>query len=159
MHVQETINFKLTFKPNYWNLPPHACVSIDDQVKFDNTITVENNVVEFSHTLLFNQPHKLMIKRSGKTDDQVRKNTDGTYDDQMLIISKIVIDGVNVQNIIYTDSYYEPNYPKIWAKQQELAGIVLEKKVIAETHLGHNGTWTLPFTSPFYLFLMDKMNV
>jgi hypothetical protein len=158
MLSQEFINFKIKFTPKFWDRPPVACISVNDEVKFHNNVTSENFIVDFSHTMDFHQKHCLSIKRSGKTDDQVRKNLDGSYDDQALIINQIIIDGVDIRNIIYTDSYNEPVYPEAWAQEQRLANIVLEDRVPGETYLGHNGIWRLNFTSPFYQFVMDKMH-
>jgi hypothetical protein len=158
MRNQEIIDFKIKFTPQFWNRPPVACILIDDEVKFHDAITHQNSIVEFFHTMSFDQKHCLTILRSGKTDDQVRKNPDGSYDDQALIIDQIKIDGIDIRNIIYTDSYNEPSYPSVWAKEQQDAGVILKQYIPGETYLGHNGTWKLHFTSPFYQFIMDKLH-
>jgi hypothetical protein len=146
MNNQETIDFELSFTSIYSDQAAHATILIDDQIKFDGKITDFKTIVSFTHTLDFKQ-HCLTIQRSGKTAE-----------DQMLVIDQIKIDGINIRNVIYTDSINEPEYPKLWELQQIKAGNTLEKQVIGETHLGHNSTWRLMFTSPFYQFLMDKMN-
>jgi hypothetical protein len=141
----ETIKFKIYFKTHFGDQPPRAKISIDDMVKFDQAVD-QDGPVEFEHQLGFGS-HRLTINRYNKTDK-----------DQILILDRMIIDGVDIQNIIDSLSYNEPDYPKLWALQQQQQGIVLEKRILAETHFGHNGTWSLEFTSPFYEFLMDAMN-
>ena len=158
MLARETIDFQIKFISNYWNNPPWACVLVNDVIKFDGAITENTSLIKFSHTLEFDSTHCLTIKRSGKSNNEIRKNIDGTIEDQILIIDQIKIDGVDIRNILYTDSYNQPVYPVAWAKEQISAGLTLEKYVPGETHLGHNGTWRLNFTSPFYQFLINKMN-
>jgi hypothetical protein len=158
MLCQETIDFEIKFTSIYWDQPPEVCVLIDNEAKFRGAITDQITVLRFSHTLQFDQPHCLTIIRSGKTDEQVKRNQDGTLSDQALVIEQIKVDGIDIKHIIYTNSYNEPIYPKVWARAQTAAGIELEKYIPAETYLGHNCTWRLAFNSPFYQFIMDKMH-
>ena len=153
IQTSETIKFKIEFVPTYWDKPPAATVQINDIVKFDGEIIKSPTIVEFEHTLMFNQSHQLIIHRYGKDSDQCTVNSDGTLNDQLLLINKICIDETDIQSTIWTQSYNEPEYPIDWAREQQAQGIKLEKRIPAETCLGHNGTWTLNFTSPFYKFL------
>jgi hypothetical protein len=109
---------------------------------------------EFVHELNFG-PHCLEMHRTGKTNHQMRTIENGKNEGQDVIIKYIKIDGVNIRDMIWTNSYYEPEYPEPWASQQKSQGIELEKYVPGETWLGHNGVWRLNFISPFYRFLMD----
>lgn len=152
--ASETIAFELAFKSNWWKDPPHASIYIDGQEKFNDSI-LTNQTVKFTHTLDFTE-HVLSIRRSGKNNQQVKITEQGVQG-QDLIIDQIKIDGVNIRNLIWTNAGYYPEYPEPWASQEQSRGIVLEEYVAGETHLGHNGTWELKFTSPFYRFLMDCM--
>jgi hypothetical protein len=147
MNTQETIEFEISFTSIYSDQPAYATILVDDQVKFADIISDVNTKVLFKHTLAFDKGHTLTIKRSNKTGEN-----------QMLVIDRIKIDGIDIRNIIYTDSINEPQYPKLWELQQLKAGIKLEKQITGETYLGHNSTWHLNFTSPFYQFLMNKMD-
>jgi hypothetical protein len=100
--------------------------------------------------------HQLSIRRYNKTGNQVRINDSGQLEDQMLSIKKITIDDINIRNIIWCKSYNEPEYPELWASQQRAKGINLEKFILGETNFGHNCTWRLEFTSPFYQFIFDS---
>jgi hypothetical protein len=145
---KETIKFELEFFPEYIdNDFPQAKILIDSEVKFDGFIDNDQSSVAFLHTLEFDQSHQLIIDRYGKTNKP-----------QQLTIKRISIDGIDIRNIIWAHGYNKPIYPEPWASQQRDAGIDLEERVLGETCFGHNGTWTLNFTSPFYKFLYAWMD-
>ena len=156
--TEETIKFEISVISDYWDKPPIIEIAIDGIEKFSGSVTTHGlSTIKFSHTLEFNKPHQLTIKRTGKTNDQCKYNSDGTLSDQLLTIDTVVIDGVNIRNILWAYSWNEPIYPEPWASEQRQLGVKLEDKVVAETCLGHNSTWKLNFTSPFYRFVMNWM--
>lgn len=145
---KEIIKFEFEFFPDYTGDDyPKVDILIDNNCKFTGAISNTRHSVSFLHTLEFEQPHQLIIKRYGKTSRP-----------QELTIKQIKIDNINIRNIIWACSYNEPIYPEPWASQQRAAGIELETKVPGETCFGHNGVWTLNFTSPFYKFLYSWMD-
>lgn len=149
--TSEKIKFEIFLDTEYWDRPPYAELLIDKTQKFIGP--VDNACLQpivFEHELLFNQTHQLSIRRFGKTNDQVKENLN-----QTLSIDKILIDGINIRNIMWAYSWNEPDYPEPWATQQRELGVILEDKIPAETVFGHNCTWRLDFTSPFYRFIMD----
>lgn len=150
----EQIQFEIAVKSTWWRTPPHAVVTIDGYKHFDSDVP-SDTIIKFAHSLEF-ADHELSIHRTGKDNSQVRL-TDQGYQGQDLIIDWIKIDGVNIRNLIWTNSTYQPEYPEPWASQERAAGVELEEHVQGETHFGHNGIWRLKFTSPFYKFLMDQM--
>lgn len=154
----ESIKFEFFFKSDYWDLPPKIDILVDNQIKFSGKIVDDHDHIKFTHDLDFNKSHCIKIKRYNKLPNQCVLLNDGTFKDQLLTLEKVIIDDINIKNIIQAYSYNEPIYPEPWATLQRKQGIVLETRVIAETVFGHNGTWTLNFTSPFYEFVMDWMN-
>lgn len=92
--------------------------------------------------------HELKIVHSGKTNHTP---------DQSVIIKNIKVDGVNIQDILFTRSINTPEYPEPWATQQREQGIELEEQVLGQCELCHNSVWRLDFTSPFYEFVMDNV--
>ena len=52
---------------------------------------------------------------------------------------------------------YTPIYPEPWATQQKNNGIELPESITNSPDLGHNGTWSLSFTSPFYMWLLENL--
>ena len=145
MKDRENISFEISFKSIYPDRPPGAKIYVDDHLAFDGLI-MYNQTVKFNYTIDFDKPHQLRIERYGKETSRPRNDVH-----QTLILDKIVIDGVNIQNIIWSRSYNQPNYPLSYSRDNP----DLEKIIVAETHFGFNGTWRLNFTSPLYKFVMD----
>lgn len=146
----ETINFKILLDSIYWNQLPMVKISVDQQVFFNGAVD-HNFELEFSATLSLHKNHCLIIDRYGKTTDQTKNGND-----QLLIIKQIDIDQINAQDLVWNSSYFVPHYPEPWASQQKHAGIMLEDKILSETCFGHNGTWMLNFTSPFYMHIINR---
>lgn len=156
MVESEHIIFELDFFGQYWDQPPLAKISINNDEKYHGSIC-DIQQIAFSHTLAFNQRHVLKIERFNKTDSQCRINALGQLDDQILHIKKIAIDGINIRNLIWHKSVFTPMYPKLWAAQQKHLGIKLESNIVGETILSHNGSWTFEFSSPFWNFLIYEL--
>ena len=148
--MTENIKFEISFESQFHNIPPKAEIYIDNVLKWSGSIDSKSKTIEFYHTLKFSVEHQLSIRRYNKYP-QLDKQ------DQLLTLTKLKIDGVDIRNIVWSQSWNEPEYPEPWASQQRSRGIELEEKVIAETCWGHNGTWRLNFTSPFYKFIMNWM--
>lgn len=154
--MQETIEFNIDFLSKFWDKPPMVEIAIDNQVQWRSSIDKPKLRAEFSTTLDFDKPHQLKIIRSNKTDAQCKISEDGQIKDQYIIIDRVTIDGVDIQNLIWHRCWYEPEYPNLWRQEQESQGVTLEQKVIGETWLSHNGTWFFDFSSPFYKFVISQ---
>lgn len=145
---QELISFQINAQVKFNSIPPRLSVYINDECKFEQTLLESSVIIEFEHRLMFDQSYQLRLVRQGKTDQDP---------EQMLIIDSIFIDGINVQNLIWSRSQYRPEYPTVWYQQQLAQGLTPESTVPGETWLGHNGEWCMPFSSPFWRHLMEVM--
>ncbi len=76
--------------------------------------------------------------------------------DQLLHIKSIEIDEIEIGALVY-EGIYQPEYPEPWATQQKEAGNELPSSLKNVTQMGHNGTWTLTFSSPFYMWLLENL--
>lgn len=155
-NMQETIKFQLGIKSEHWDRYPMIDISVDGEIRCKRILDQSYQIVEFDCMLDFDNQHTLSIKRYNKSDDQCVVMPDGSRKDQYIIIDKVIIDGIDIQNLIWHRSWFEPDYPNAWAQQQYESGIWLETKVIGETWLSHNGTWFFEFTSPFYKFVISQ---
>jgi hypothetical protein len=153
----ETINFEFHLLSEYWNQPPQAKIAVDDIEYFNDVVPKGSHVVKFTHTCDFEKPHQLTLTRSGKNDSQCKTLSNGKKLDQILTLEKLKIDGVDIRNIVWSQSINIAEYPEPWATEQRAAGNTPEEKAIGVTTFGHNGTWYLDFTSPFYIFIMRWM--
>jgi hypothetical protein len=67
------------------------------------------------------------------------------------------IDEIDLDVLKWTHSIYEPKYPKHYIIKAQSQGTTLEKTLKNCINLGWNGTWKLPFTSPFYVWLLENI--
>lgn len=155
MVIKEKIKFEIDFTSQYWDQPPMVDLSIDDDLMASVSLVDQQQLVTFYADLDAGK-HRLRIKRYNKTADQCKFLEDGSLADQYAIINRIIIDGIDIQNLIQHRGWYEPIYPTEWADQQIQRGVVLEKQVIGESWLSHNGTWYFDFSSPFYKFVISQ---
>ena len=154
--TSETLEFQIHLRAEFWDLPPGAEILVDGESKFNQLIDAPSHIVTFNHTLKFGEPHQLSVRRYNKVGGQTLVDGDRILD-QLLYIDKVVIDKINIRNIVWSQSWNEPEYPEPWASNQRAQGVELLEQVPAETCLGHNSVWRLNFTSPFYRFIMDWM--
>ena len=156
----ENLKFKLELHATMWDKPPYAEIMINDHICFKGDITGSEekpNVIEFEHELTEGEQHHLTIKRSGKGKYQTIINAKGDIlKDQLLNIKSIEIDEIDIGGLVY-EGVYTPQYPEPWATQQKDAGIDLKESFKNVTRMGHNGTWTFKFVSPFYMWLLENL--
>ena len=155
----EKLKFKLELYATMWNKPPIADISIDSKSYFKEEITSTKDkptLVEFEHELEESKSYNLIIDRSGKNKRETVVEDGKIVKDQLLHIKSIEIDEIDIGSLIY-EGVYKPEYPELWASQQAKAGNKLPKTIKNSPDLGHNGTWTFSFTSPFYMWLLENL--
>jgi len=155
----EKLKFKLELWGEYWDLPPVAEILINDESHYRSEIASTEDkptVIEFEKELTEGEEYRLQIKRSNKVKGQAVVENGKIIKDQLLHIKSITIDEVDIGSLIY-EGVYTPQYPEPWHTQQVSAGNTLEKSFKNATAMGHNGTWTLAFESPFYMWLLENL--
>ena len=156
----ERLKFKLELYATYWDKPPVAEILIDGEPQYRSEITgteKEPTVIEFEKELTEGEKYNLVISRSGKIKGQTVLNAEGKVEkDQLLHIKSVEIDEIDIGALVY-EGVYTPIYPEPWHTQQISAGNTPEKSFKNVTTMGHNGTWTLAFESPFYMWLLENL--
>ena len=156
----EKLKFKIELYATYWDKPPVAEILIngESQHKVEVTGTEKTStIVEFEKELNEGEKYNLTILRSGKENSQTKLDSEGKIEkDQMLHIKSIEIDEIDIGSLVY-EGVYTPQYPEPWHTQQVSAGNTPEKSFKNVTAMGHNGTWTLAFESPFYMWLLENL--
>jgi hypothetical protein len=71
----------------------------------------------------------------------------------VLNIDSIEVDEIDLGNLLWTASIYNPIYPDCYADQEQKN----IKDITECVTLGWNGMWRLPFTSPFYIWLLENI--
>ena len=155
----EKLKFKLELYATMWDKPPIADISIDSKNYFKEEITSTNDkptIIEFEHELEEGKSYSLIIDRLGKNKTQTIVEDGKIVKDQLLHIKSVEIDEIDIGSLIY-EGVYKPKYPKQWAIQQTEAGNKLPETLKNVTKMGHNGTWTFTFESPFYIWLLENL--
>ncbi len=152
--TSENIFFDIILDATYWDQPPKLEVLVDNESVGTYTIDQPEFHIRFRRVMSFDQPHILELRRTGKTQNQTQMLDDGTFKTQMLHIKTVKLDNIDLRNLIWHYSKFEPEYPEPWASEQRSQGIELEKQVLGEMYLGHNGAWRFTFTCPIYKFLV-----
>jgi hypothetical protein len=156
----EKLKFKLELYATMWDLPPVAEILIDDKSFVTKEITGSEStpdIIEFEHEFTEDSDYSLIIKRSNKTKNQTVLNDKGDIlKDQLLHIKSIEIDEIDIDALVY-EGIYTPDYPEPWATQQAQIGVKLPESLKNVTSMGHNGTWSFRFESPFYMWLLENL--
>ena len=156
----EKLKFKLELYANFWDKPPIAEVLVNDNSFYNGTITGTEDkpqLIEFEFECTEGTEYSLIINRSGKVKGQTVVNeNNNVLKDQLLKIKRIEIDEVELGALVYS-GVYTPEYPEPWASQQRSAGTKLPETYTNVTNMGHNGTWTFKFSSPFYVWLLENL--
>lgn len=147
----ENIKFDIILGSDYTVDPPQITIYVNDAKKYSGNLVDSITQIQFACDLEFGQQHKIKIIRSGKENCSIADL------EQIAWLEKLIIDGVDVQNIIWSSSLYYPVFPKVWYNEQLALGQTPEYPVHSGTHWGHDGYWELEFSSPFYLFLIERM--
>ena len=155
----EKLKFKLELYATMWDKPPVADIKINDKSYFKEEITGTNDkpaIIEFEHEFEENKSYNFIIDRLGKKKNQTVVKDGKIVKDQLLHIKSIEIDEIDIGSLIY-EGVYKPEYPEPWATQQTKIGNKLPETLKNVTKMGHNGTWTFTFTSPFYMWLLENL--
>jgi hypothetical protein len=156
----EKLKIKLELYATMWDKPPHAEIMIGDKSHFTGDITGTEgkpDVIEFEHEFTEGEKCELIINRSNKVKGQTVVNENGdVLKDQLLHIKRIEIDEIDLGAMVY-EGVYTPDYPEPWASQQRQAGVELQQSFKNVTAIGHDGTWSFKFESPFYMWLLENL--
>jgi len=92
--------------------------------------------------------HVLAFELSGKLPEHTKTDSAGTITEDVTVsVEDVSFDDIQLGHIFYAKSMYEHDYNGSGAPiQDQFWGI-----------MGCNGTVTLPFTTPIYLWLLENM--
>jgi len=146
----EKLHVKIGLSGTYWDRRPEYSMLIND-AKFvsHQKIGADTDVVEyveFDIELVEGNEYKLCVRLENKTDSDTVQNADKTaiISDMMLNIVSVELDEIDLGSLLHTHSQFIGD---------DEARPVLDNCV----NLGWNGTWTLAFTSPFYIWLLENI--
>ena len=148
MH-EENLSFQISLTGTFWDRHPQFSVWFDDHVVTQTEITsTEEQIVRFERKI-DEGAHELKIRLENKTDADTIIENGEIVKDMILNISDITIDDSSLGNLLWSAEYILDK--KHMYKGQEIDH--LDNCV----NLGWNGTYILKFTSPFYIWLLEKL--
>lgn len=130
-----------------------ACADLNVELLVDNQSFYNNKVIPGTHSLehivdLDDGEHTFVIVLTGKKSSHTQIDNDGNILNDVLIkIANVEFNEINIDQLIFEQATYQHNNNGT----AELA----DHKFFGP--MGCNGTVTLKFTSPFYLWLLETM--
>ena len=156
---KESLHFKLGLSSSSKKQPEFA-VYINDKEFLDTKISVTDNNIEYFEfdAEIEEGPCSLRIEFKNKLPEYTKiNNNDEIVEDLLLNIDSIEIDEIDLGSLLWTASDYQPIYPEVYKQKMHSEGKELPKSVKNCVNLGWNGSWILPFTSPFYIWLLENL--
>lgn len=151
---KETLNFGVTLNGTFWNKRPQFSIWLDDSVVVQSELPDDK-----LHTFKFIKEvttgeHTLKIRLENKTNEDVVKSdpVDPNYTivkDMLLNIDDITIADISLDTILWDSTF-------ILDQPIEYQGETISK-LDSCVNLGSNGTYILKFSSPFYIWLLEKL--
>ena len=147
----EQLHFKIGISGTYWDKVPNYKILINDTVICSKKIKTPSDkvsYVEFDHSF-DDGDSTLKILLTNKDDSDVVKDNNNSDNftivkDMLLNIVSVEIDEIDLGHLIFTHSTF--------------VGDDLNRPVLKNClNLGWNGTWSLPFNIPFYIWLLERI--
>ena len=147
---QESLDFSVTVSGTYWSKKPQFSIWLDNAVIIQTEISSEApQTHKFTHTIDGGE-HVLRINLENKTDSDTLIVDGQVSKDMLLNIDDITIDDISLGQLLWSESTF------LLDKSHEYQG-----KEITEldncVNLGWNGSYTLKFSSPYYIWLLEKL--
>jgi len=146
---EENLEFKISLTGTFWDRRPQFSVWLDDHVVIQSEIaSAAEQIISFERKISEGE-HELKIRLENKTNGDTVIENGQAVKDMLLNIDDITIDDISLGNLLWSAEYKLDK--KHMYKGQEidhLDGCV---------NLGWNGTYVLKFTSPFYIWLLEKL--
>jgi hypothetical protein len=156
----EILHFKIGLSGSSDKKHPEFSIKINDTQFVSGKLSSSKNQIEFFEfdAELAEGECNLEIEFKNKSNFDTVLDADGNIiEDLLLNIDSIEIDEINLGTLLWTASEYTPNYPAEYKIVTKAQGKELKSTVTNCVNLGWNGKWVLPFTSPFYIWLLDNI--
>lgn len=145
LQPKEKLHFKIGVSGSYWGESPQFKICINESEIVNSVANRDIQYFEFDTEVAENQTFTLDIWLLNKTDsDTVLDEGNAIIKDMLLNIASIEVDGIELEFLKWSESEFIP---------QDSTRPILKNCV----NLGWNGYYRLTLTSPFYLWLLEKM--
>ena len=146
---EENLSFKISLTGTFWDRRPQFSVWFDDHVVIQSEIASSAEQIVSFERRVDEGTHTLKIRLENKTATDTLLENGEVVKDMLLNIDDITIDDISLGNLLWSAEYILDEKQMYQGKEiDHLDGCV---------NLGWNGTYTLKFTSPFYIWLLEKL--
>lgn len=138
----------MSLSGTYWDKRPQFSIWVDDHIAVQSEVSQNRNHFKFERELTEGD-HTLKIRLENKTNSDTILTNGEIVKDMLLNIDDISIDDISLGNLLWSAEYHLD-------QPHEFQG----KTVTQLNHcvnLGWNGTYILKFSSPFYIWLLEKL--
>jgi hypothetical protein len=143
----EKLHLKLGLSGTYWDKRPSFRINLNDQVLHSGTIQADSDVTEYLEFDVESADDlvTLSITLLDKEFSDTVENSDKTaiVKDMLLNIVSVEVDDIALGMVPFNMSEYRPEGRTDIVKNC--------------MNLGWNGTWSLTWTNPFYIWLLENM--
>jgi hypothetical protein len=148
MH-QENLKFNISLTGTYWDKKPQFSVWLDDHVVTQSEISSTAEQIVSFERMVDEGSHELKIRLENKTNADTVIETGEVVKDMLLNIDDITIDDIGLGNLLWSAEY-------MLDRPQQYKGQTIDH-LDGCVNLGWNGTYVLKFSSPFYIWLLEKL--
>ena len=146
---EEKLSFVVSLSGTFWEKRPQFSIWLDDhQIVASEIASTAIQSISFERTI-DEGPHSLKIRLENKTDQDTVIEKDEVIKDLLLNVDDITIDDISLGNLLWSAEY-------ILDKKQIYKGQEIDHLDHC-VNLGWNGTYILNFTSPLYVWLLEKL--
>ena len=137
----EKVSIEINLSSKHWDVIPRVKVKLDSMVLFQGEVSEptrihhEIDMIGGDHVI-----EVILTNKDGRRDTIIE---DGKIIKDMLVtVDSVLLDDIDLGYLITTKSSYVTTEGESHANM---------------TSLGWNGSWTLPFTSPVYMWLLENL--
>jgi hypothetical protein len=146
---QEKLSFVVALSGTFWERRPQFSIWLDDsQVVSSEIVSAAQQEIKFERTI-DEGLHSLNIRLENKNNSDTVLSNGEVVKDMLLNINDIMIDDISLGNLLWSAEYILDN-------PQQYKGQTVTKLDNC-VNLGWNGTYILKFSSPFYIWLLEKL--
>ena len=146
--MEDTIKFQCTVESTDPSKQLSLAILLDDQEIYNNQWVKDSEIVECNLAVVDDKEYTLSLVMSGKTNEHTQLDSNGNIvSDALLNIKNVTMDDIELKYLFNEQSTYTHNY-------NGNGNTVVEP---FNNSMGCNGTVTMKFTTPFYLWLLEKM--
>jgi len=147
--TEEKLSFVVTLSGAFWDRRPQFSIWLDDHQVVNSEISnIAQQTFNFERTI-DKGAHTLKIRLENKSYNDTLIENGEVVKDMLLNIDDIIIDDISLGNLLWSAEY-------ILDRPQEYKGQTIDH-LDGCVNLGWNGTYILKFSSPFYIWLLEKL--